>query len=90
MLNNHPGMLNEEQVKAITGIQDFLRNLGKRIERVNTVLLADNHFPVRPLNLPAFEAGRLMHELDGLLFNHDLAMAKLRQAACAEPERLAA
>lgn len=89
MEKNYPGMLTDVQLQAVIGAMKAVVAVSARIARINTVLVVDHRLPVKPL-AASFDVGRLYHDLEGLLFNHDLAMDKLRMVACGEPERMAA
>ena len=90
MLSQYPGMLSDAELWAVDGAMKALVAMNARIGRFNTVLMVDYKLPVRPLSAALADIGRLHHELDDLLFAHELAMDKLRAAACAHPERMAA
>lgn len=90
MQTKYPGLLSEQQLAAIARAQQFLPKLAKSMADLNTILVNDQRLPVHPLALPQYEAGRLLHELEELVFNHDLAMAKWRRDVAAGAERMAA
>ena len=90
MKTKFPGLLDEKQIAAIVRAQPFLEKLSRSIADMHTVLIVDHGMPLRPMNVTQAEIGRFLHDLEGLLFNHDLAMAKWRAEVGAKPERLAA
>lgn len=87
--NNIPNLLTDTQVHALCSIQQGLKKTAELAQRINTLTI-DYSLHLPSLTLTAHETGRLMHAVEGELFAHDLAMAKLRRAAGAEQERLAA
>lgn len=87
--NNIPDLLTDTQVQALCSIQQGLKKTAELAQRINT-LTVEHSLHIPSLTLAAHETGRLMHAVEGKLFAHDLAMAKLRRAAGAEQERLAA
>lgn len=86
---NIPGLLTDNQVQALCSIQAGLKKATELAQRINTLTI-DHALSLPSLSLTMHETGRLWHAVEGELFAHDLAMAKLRRAAGAEPERLAA
>lgn len=89
MKNQFPGLLSDQQIQALITSQKGIQRIAQISQRLNTIIV-EQDLKIRPLALSAHEAGRFWHEIDGLLFAHDLAMAKLRQQANAEQEKLAA
>jgi hypothetical protein len=86
---NYPDLLSDTQMQALCSIQLGLKKAAELAQRINT-LIVDHSLHLPPLILTAHETGRLWHAVEDELLAHDIAMGKLRLAAGAEPERLAA
>lgn len=85
----YPELLTDAQLHAVANMQKGVQKLAELAQRLNTMII-DHKLPIKPMPVVGQEAGRVSYELEGVLFNHDLDMAKLRKAAGASPERLAA
>ena len=82
----YPELLTDTQLHAVASMQKGILQLEKLVQRLNTMIV-DHQLPVKHLAIVGHEAGRMLYELEGVLFNHDCDMAKLRKAAGASPER---
>jgi hypothetical protein len=70
-------VLSPAQLDALAGIQDGLVALSQLERQVNDLLLLHG-VDVKGLN--RIESGRLWHDIEGLLFAHNSAAARLRNA----------
>ena len=85
--NYFSGLLNDEQLAAVASVQKGVRKMAEFAQRINTMIV-ENKLAIKPLPTVQYEAGRVLHEIDEVLFDNDSAMNQLRRAAGAE--RLAA
>ncbi|MCW3478968.1 hypothetical protein OL229_05235 [Neisseriaceae bacterium JH1-16] len=70
-------VLTPEQLDALAFVQDGLVALNQMAERINGLLVSSG-IDAKPLN--RIEPGRLWHDIEGLLFEHNSAAARLRNA----------
>lgn len=68
-------VLSVPQLDALAQIQDAVRVIGQMQQAINS-LATLNRLPVRSITLA--EAGFLLHDIEGLLFDHNCAAARLR------------
>jgi hypothetical protein len=68
-------VLTVTQLDALAQIQEAVRVIGQMQQAVNS-LATLNRLPVRRVMLA--EAGFLLHDIEGLLFDHNSAAARLR------------
>ena len=87
--DDYPGLLNEQQLVALARLQQGVKELAEDVARLNA-LKVDTRLPLPSICMAAYEAGTLLYAIDSLVFEHELADARLRRDACATPLREAA